>query len=57
MTSQTLSKRFNRYRKPDYLLRRSIETYRLITSLLRMLPEFLIIGVQKGGTTSLYRYL
>jgi hypothetical protein len=27
------------------------------TSHLRMLPDFLIIGAQKGGTTSLYKYL
>ncbi|UOQ45394.1 sulfotransferase domain-containing protein [Halobacillus salinarum] len=31
--------------------------YRLITSKQRMLPNFLIVGVQKGGTTSLYNYL
>jgi hypothetical protein len=31
--------------------------YRTATSPLRTLPDFLIIGVQKGGTTSLYRYL
>ncbi len=28
-----------------------------ITSPVRVLPDFLIIGVQKGGTTSLYNYL
>ena len=27
------------------------------TAALRLLPDFLIIGAQKGGTTSLYRYL
>lgn len=47
----------NRLKNPDYLAKRSLETYRVITSPLRLLPEFLIIGVQKGGTTSLYRYL
>ncbi len=30
---------------------------RLWTSALRVLPDFLIIGAQKGGTTSLYAYL
>src|SRR5947209_2240904 len=28
-----------------------------ITSPLRLLPDFLIIGTQRGGTTSLYNYL
>ena len=31
--------------------------YRQLTSSLRLLPDFLIIGAQKGGTTSLYNYL
>ncbi len=31
--------------------------YRTATSPLRALPDFLIIGTQKGGTTSLYLYL
>jgi hypothetical protein len=31
--------------------------YRAATSSLRTLPDFLIIGTQKGGTTSLYLYL
>src|SRR5437764_5111475 len=31
--------------------------YRGITSSLRLLPDFLIIGTQRGGTTSLYHYL
>lgn len=31
--------------------------WRVLTSPLRRLPDFLIIGVQKGGTTSLYDYL
>jgi hypothetical protein len=31
--------------------------YRYITSGSRVLPDFLIIGVQKAGTTSLYSYL
>src|SRR5579885_2579069 len=28
-----------------------------VTSPLRLLPDFLIIGTQRGGTTSLYHYL
>ncbi len=31
--------------------------YRAITGPLRLLPDFLIIGTQRGGTTSLYNYL
>jgi hypothetical protein len=31
--------------------------YRSATSPLRLLPDFIIIGAQKGGTSSLYRYL
>ncbi len=31
--------------------------YRGMTSSLRVLPEFLIIGTQRGGTTALYHYL
>jgi len=31
--------------------------YRGITTPLRLLPDFLIIGTQRGGTTSLYHYL
>jgi Sulfotransferase domain len=31
--------------------------YRGLTSPIRLLPDFLIIGTQKGGTTSLYNYL
>ena len=31
--------------------------YRGATASLRILPDFLIIGTQRGGTTSLYRYL
>jgi Sulfotransferase domain len=46
-----------RLKNPEYLLRRSLEAYRVATSPLRLLPEFLIVGVQKGGTTSLYKYL
>src|ERR1700730_8818130 len=31
--------------------------YRGLTSPVRLLPDFLIIGTQRGGTTSLYHYL
>jgi Sulfotransferase domain len=31
--------------------------YRGITTPTRLLPDFLVIGTQRGGTTSLYRYL
>ncbi len=31
--------------------------YRLTTSWMRLIPDFMIIGTQKGGTTSLYNYL
>jgi len=31
--------------------------YRGMTSPLRLLPDFLVIGTQRGGTTSLYNYL
>lgn len=33
------------------------EKYRVLTAPLRMSPDFIIIGVQKGGTTSLFSYL
>ncbi len=35
----------------------SVEPYRVSTSSLRPMPNFIIIGTQKGGTTSLYNYL
>ncbi len=31
--------------------------FRILTSSLRVLPDFLIIGAQKGGTSSMYHYL
>jgi hypothetical protein len=31
--------------------------YRATTSQIRLLPDFIIIGTQRGGTTSLYNYL
>jgi hypothetical protein len=61
MQLQQFSDRLTRWSKrlndPGYIRKRSLETYRTLTSPLRLLPSFLIIGVQKGGTTSLYRYL
>lgn len=39
------------------LLKRALTRYRLMTYTSRALPDFMIIGTQKGGTTSLYRYL
>lgn len=33
------------------------KAFRATTNPLRMMPDFIIIGVQKGGTTSLYKYL
>jgi sulfotransferase family protein len=43
-----LQSKFNR-RQPGGL--------RLATAMLRSLPDFIVIGAQKSGTTSLYRYL
>ena len=31
--------------------------YRLLTAQFRSLPDFIIIGAQKGGTSSLFSYL
>ena len=31
--------------------------YRVATSSIRLMPDFIIIGVARGGTTSLYEYL
>src|SRR5690348_836405 len=33
------------------------KVYRGLTSPVRLLPDFLVIGAQRGGTTSLYQYL
>lgn len=33
------------------------ESYRLLTSPIRMMPNFIVIGANRGGTTSLYAYL
>lgn len=44
--------------KPVYIAKLTTKNvYRTATSALRALPDFLIIGAQKGGTTSLYLYL
>jgi hypothetical protein len=39
------------------LLRGTFRTYGLATAYLRPLPDFLILGAQKAGTTALYAYL
>lgn len=39
------------------LYRHALRFYRSITGLIRTQPDFIIIGAQRGGTTSLYRYL
>ena len=41
--------------KPGYWALRSC--YRLMTNRIRLLPDYIIIGTQRGGTTSLYFYL
>lgn len=42
----------------DYLKQsKAYEAYRLLTAAGRVLPDFLVIGAMRGGTTSLYRYL
>jgi hypothetical protein len=39
------------------VLRNAVWTYGRVTSALRPLPDFLILGAQKAGTTALYAYL
>ncbi len=39
------------------VLRNAVWTYGTLTARLRPLPDFLIIGAQKAGTTALYAYL
>ena len=39
------------------LLRNAVWTYGRVTSFARPLPDFLILGAQKAGTTALYAYL
>ena len=42
----------------EYSMNNSLaKVYRGLSSPLRLLPDFLIIGTQRGGTTSLYNYL
>ena len=36
---------------------KAYQVYRMLTAPERVLPDFLIIGAMRGGTTSLYRYL
>jgi len=38
-------------------LHSSLKLYRLSTNNIRLIPDFIIIGAQRGGTTSLYAYL
>ena len=51
----------NKKKSLSHLKRRSIlwisKHYRELTSHDRILPNYIIIGVQKGGTSSLYKYL
>lgn len=49
------------FHRPSYekrsLLKQGLARFRLLTHSNRALPDFMIIGAQKGGTTSLYKYL
>jgi len=40
-----------------HVVKRVDEGWRILTGPIRLLPDFIIIGAQKCGTTSLYRYL
>lgn len=42
---------------PIYTRRKIMMSYRLLTNRIRLLPDFIIIGVARCGTTSLYNYL
>jgi len=42
---------------PQWAVRQLLKAGRAATFPLRMMPDFIIIGSQRGGTTSLYRYL
>ena len=44
-------------KKVAFVTRRASTPYARATSSLRMLPDFLIVGAQRAGTTSLYNYL
>lgn len=39
------------------IIQRGAESYLQATAGLRMRPSFIVVGTQRGGTTSLYRYL
>ena len=43
--------------RAKHAIRSAQSTWGRSTSSLRLLPDFLIIGAQRGGTTSLYKYL
>ena len=49
--------RNNLSNKNKQLLRQGLRCYPLSTSRIRTLPDWLVIGAQKSGTTSLYFYL
>jgi hypothetical protein len=49
--------RKHKFHKARKLEERRDWWYRLVTGPIRMLPDFIIVGAQKGGTTSLYSYL
>lgn len=44
-------------RRAVQLSKDTVKRYRLLTSHLRLLPDFIIIGARRCGTTSLYSYL
>ena len=50
-----------KFQLPTYenrsFFKKALARYRMLTFENRALPNFMIIGTQKGGTTSLYRYL
>ena len=55
-----VAKTVNAERTPEPLRRSAVsvrDSFRRATARWRVLPDFLIIGVHKGGTTSLYDYL
>lgn len=59
MNTVTLSRKIIRAteRKAQNLSSSFDHKFRSVTSSLRVLPSFLVIGTAKGGTTSLHRYL
>ena len=52
-----MPRRKREYTPPARLLKRTKRLFRRGTSSLRVLPDFLIVGAQKSGTTSLHSYL